>query len=717
MSATIIYVSSTQGSDRATGSFSQPLKSITQALRQVSAGDVIKLLPGRYSVETGEQFPLVIPQQVTLLGDEANQGAQTVISGGGYYNSPTFRQQNTTLQLAENVQIRGLSITNPSERGTGLWIESTGPLVARCQLIRCRRDGILITGNGKPLILDNLLVENGASGISVLRNSKGEIRRNLFRNTGYALAISDEAAPLVAENRFLDNRSGIVVSRTARPVLRRNQIDNSQEDGIAVLDQAQPDLGQPQDEGANVVRLSRQADLRYEGRSPLVSVGNQFSLSRVQGRVALAASQIPAAIAVPAVLLGQVEPVAEPIKLEEPPESPRPVGSSRFADLLGHWAGEFVDQLAARSLIRGFPDGTFRPNQQVTRAEFAALVTASFNTGSSGTQTRFSDVSTRFWARQAIYQAQAQGFISGFPDGTFRPNQPLTRIQAIVALANGLKLGQANANQLIIYRDRAQIPSYAVDALAAATQHRLVVNYPEPLELQPLTAISRAEIAALVHQGLVIQGRLPALESAYIVRPNTELPLFSDTESHWAANFIRALANQDLINGFADGSFQPNRPMTRAQYAALLAKSFELTPRRPATQFRDVAPNSWAAIAIQQAYRGGFLSGFPDQTFGPSQNILRLQLWLSLISGLNLLDQGAVNLSRLDFYQDEAAIPAYARPAVAKATELQLVVNYPNLRALNPNSVATRAEVCATVYQTLVALQRLTPLTSAYVVT
>ncbi|NJL85313.1 MAG: S-layer homology domain-containing protein [Leptolyngbyaceae cyanobacterium SM1_1_3] len=446
-------------------------------------------------------------------------------------------------------------------------------------------------------------------------------------------------------------------------------------------------------------------------------MGNQFSLSRIQGNVQLGASQIPDGIAVPPVLLGNVAPEGGDSAAVPEPETPLPVGSSRFADLLGHWAGAFVDGLAARSLIQGFPDGTFRPNQQVTRAEFAALVAASFRAESGETRQRFSDVPANFWARQAIYQAQAQGFISGFPDGTFRPTQPLTRIQAIVALANGLKLGQANANQLIIYRDRAQIPSYAVDALAAATQQRLVVNYPDPLELEPLVAITRAEVAALVYQGLVIRAQVPAIESAYIVRPNTELPLFSDIADHWAADFIRALANQELINGFADGSFQPNRPMTRAQYAALLAKSFTLSPRRSEASFSDVSPDYWAAIAIGQAYRSGFLSGFPDQTFGPEQNILRVQLWSSLVSGLSLLERGAVNLSSLDFYQDGSAIPAYARPAVAKATELGLVVNYPGLKQLNPNAIATRAEVSATVYQTLVALQRLTPLESPYVVT
>ncbi|NJL85312.1 MAG: DUF1565 domain-containing protein [Leptolyngbyaceae cyanobacterium SM1_1_3] len=265
MSASIVYVNPTQGSDRAAGSFNQPFKTIAWALKQVDLGGVVKLAEGRYSSETGEQFPLLIARQVTLLGDETSQGARILLEGGGAYDSATFRQQNIALQLEDEAQVRGVSITNPAERGTGLWIESTSPLVTRCHLVRCRRDGILVTGTGQPLILDNLFSENGASGLSVLRNSKGEIRRNIFRNTSYGLAISDEAAPLVSDNRFMDNRSAVVISRTARPVLRLNQIENSQEYGIAALDQAQPDLGQPQDWAGNTVRLSGVADLRYEG--------------------------------------------------------------------------------------------------------------------------------------------------------------------------------------------------------------------------------------------------------------------------------------------------------------------------------------------------------------------------------------------------------------------------------------------------------------------
>ena len=128
---------------------------------------------------------------------------------------------------------------------------------------------------------------------------------------------------------------------------------------------------------------------------------------------------------------------------------------------------------------------------KVTRAQFAALVSASFP-GLKATRSlsRFQDVPANFWAAQAIRQAQTKGFVTGFPDGTFRPNAPMTRVQAIVALVNGLGdrfiASKGQSESLLVYSDRAQVPSYAIEAVAAATERQMVVSYPDPYTLRPL---------------------------------------------------------------------------------------------------------------------------------------------------------------------------------------------------------------------------------------
>lgn len=171
--------------------------------------------------------------------------------------------------------------------------------------------------------------------------------------------------------------------------------------------------------------------------------------------------------------------------------------------------------------------------------------------------------------------------------------------------------------------------------------------------------------------------------------------VFTDISGHWAANFIVQLANANLIRGFADGTFRPNALIKRAEYAALLVKAFDTAPQQAAKTFSDVPADFWASAVIQQAYRAGFLAGYPDGSFKPSQNILRQDVLVSLIRARRL--SPIADLSKLNFYTDASSIAQYAKDEVATATELTLVVNQPTLKQLRPTQPATRAEVAAMV--------------------
>jgi hypothetical protein len=323
-------------------------------------------------------------------------------------------------------------------------------------------------------------------------------------------------------------------------------------------------------------------------------------------------------------------------------------------------------------------------------------------------------VAATFWAKEAIAKANRMGFLAGFPDGTFRPNEKLTRVQALVALINGLGLVGGNLNHLGYYSDRVQIPSYATDEIATATEKQIIVNYPNLTQLNPMREITRAEVAAIVYQALVSQGEVSAIDSSYIVTATSVVPHpLSDINGHWAEPFIVGLYNNGLINGLPDGSFNPDGLMTRAQYASLIAKAINPPEKRAGTNFPDVPPDFWGYAAIQKAYKGGFLSGFPDYSFRPNQNIQRVQVLVSLINGLGLSGGDA---STLNQYSDNNVIPDYAKSAVATATVKGLVVNYPNKAEFNPNRDATRAEVAAIVYQALVNSGLLTAVNSNYIV-
>ncbi len=218
--------------------------------------------------------------------------------------------------------------------------------------------------------------------------------------------------------------------------------------------------------------------------------------------------------------------------------------------------------------------------------------------------------------------------------------------------------------------------------------------------------------AVLVALGMTTGTVAPVVMSAPVLAQAT----FPDVpSSYWASGFIQGLVSRGIIAGFPDGSFRPEEPVTRAQFAAIIRKAFNKTPIRNPVQFTDIPAGFWAADAIQAAYTTGFLAGYPGNTFRPSENIPRAQVLVSLANGLSYTANGSVD-SILAVYSDAANVPDYARPSIAAATQKQIVVNYPDVKALNPNQTATRAEVAAFVYQALVSAGQAPAINSPYVV-
>lgn len=142
-----------------------------------------------------------------------------------------------------------------------------------------------------------------------------------------------------------------------------------------------------------------------------------------------------------------------------------------------------------------------------------------FNPSPKRPAPEFTDVPKDFWAAKAIQIAAIGGFVSGFSDGTFRPDQNVQRLQVLVSLVNGLGLPAADNDSLLTYSDRNAIPDYAKKAIATATKQKIVVNYPQPKQLLPVQEATRAEVAAMVYQALVAIKRTPAINSPYIVLP------------------------------------------------------------------------------------------------------------------------------------------------------------------------------------------------------
>ncbi|MCX7593100.1 MAG: S-layer homology domain-containing protein [Fischerella sp.] len=209
---------------------------------------------------------------------------------------------------------------------------------------------------------------------------------------------------------------------------------------------------------------------------------------------------------------------------EKKPTIPPPIA---FTDVPSDfWARRFIDVLSSRNIIKGYQDYSFRPNQPVSRAEFAAILQQAFRNGLGYTNKKisFQDVPAQFWANSAIAQAISTGFLRGYPNRTFNPDQKISRAQVLVALASGLNLKvPASPKQVLsIYKDAREIPSYAINKIAAATENGLVVNYPDSKVLAVNKQASRAEVAAMIYQALVRMGRVDAIKSEYIVKVSDE---------------------------------------------------------------------------------------------------------------------------------------------------------------------------------------------------
>lgn len=485
--AKIIYVNPSTGTDSAGAGSSEaaPIRTITYALQQASSGTVVQLAPGSYTNQTGEVFPLVVKQGVTLRGDSSTQGQRVGIIGGGSYASPTSAGQNVTIRAEKDSEITGITITNPNTRGTGVWIESTNATVRNNTFSNSKREGIFISGTANPKIEDNLFTNNEGNGISVARQSTGEIRNNVFQQTGTGISITESASPLIAENRIAQNVDGIVVSGTAAPVLRKNVIENNQRNGVVVTGNAKPNLGTADSQGENRIRNNGSYDLNNTTRSnTIVAVGNDIDQKRIRGAVDFVAATV----------------------------------GTGFSDIQGHWAQAYIQALAAKEIIAGFNDGTFRPSEPVTRAQFAAIISKAFAPAPERPASNFVDVRSNFWAYQAIQTAYRGGFLSGYPGQVFRPDERIPKVQALVSLVSGLKLRSENTSMLSVYNDAAQIPNYALTAIAGATDKGLVVNYPTVSQLNPNQNATRAEVAAFVYQSLVNAGRVEAIPSPYIVK-------------------------------------------------------------------------------------------------------------------------------------------------------------------------------------------------------
>ena len=156
----------------------------------------------------------------------------------------------------------------------------------------------------------------------------------------------------------------------------------------------------------------------------------------------------------------------------------------------GCWYTTAVSTLANVGAISGYSDGTFRPNKEITRAEFVTILTGIYGEDTTKGMP-FSDVG-HSWCYDAVATAYANGWVSGYSDGTFRPNQTITRAEAVVILnsvlgrSGDLSFVQANAQAALHFTDITPGAWYYADVIEASMGH----TYTELAGIERWTALS-----------------------------------------------------------------------------------------------------------------------------------------------------------------------------------------------------------------------------------
>jgi len=176
-----------------------------------------------------------------------------------------------------------------------------------------------------------------------------------------------------------------------------------------------------------------------------------------------------------------------------------------------YWASCDIDKLAMNDVVVGYPDRMFKPSRNISRAEFATMIVKGFNKDSYnyGAEKLFNDVPLSHWANSVIAKAVHENLLKGYPDGLFKPNNNVTRAEALCALSKGvnIQMDAARAREILsCYSDGASVPEWAQIPIAKALESGALKSSPNSKMIRPYAEATRAEIASMLQNVRVAMG-------------------------------------------------------------------------------------------------------------------------------------------------------------------------------------------------------------------
>lgn len=186
--------------------------------------------------------------------------------------------------------------------------------------------------------------------------------------------------------------------------------------------------------------------------------------------------------------------------------------SNAFPDVPdNYWAACPIDKLAMCDIVVGYPDSMFKPDRDISRAEFATMMVKGYNLNCASLPSKniFRDVPKSHWANSLIAKAVEEGIMCGYPDNKFKPKQPVSRVEALTAMAHGINcdIDSCKAKEILSqYSDGSNVPEWAEIPVAKALQSGVLKSSPNCNTINPCSEASRAEIADMLQNTRVAIG-------------------------------------------------------------------------------------------------------------------------------------------------------------------------------------------------------------------
>lgn len=228
-----------------------------------------------------------------------------------------------------------------------------------------------------------------------------------------------------------------------------------------------------------------------------------------------------------------------------------PASAVSANDITNHWAQSSIQKWLDAGKISGYPDGSFHPNQSMTRAEFAALLSGVVKnkTTDEAAKNSFTDVAENQWFYAPIMKLLQNGVVAAGEN--FRPNDPITRQEVMTMVARAYSIVSFDESVLEQFTDASQIAEYAKLSVAGFIDYGYISGYPDKT-LRPQAKITRAECVKmldnlnLVHEAGSLEDVMDRLYDGIsdLAMPSVEYTRITDE----TANFYLGLSNLDGIS-------------------------------------------------------------------------------------------------------------------------------------------------------------------------